>query len=137
LVSFVLDNSVALSWCFEDERTEETAALLQRAADEGAVVPALWPLEAVNGLLIAQRRGRLDTIRRDRLIRFLQALPITIDHEGTQQVWTATAELAEQFRLSAYDAAYLEVADRRGLPLASLHGALRTAAATLGVPLLP
>jgi len=66
-VSFVLDNSVALTWCFEDERTPVTTALLERVGEVGALAPGLWPLEALNGLLIAERRGRLDSPQRRRL----------------------------------------------------------------------
>ena len=135
-MTFVVDNSVALTWCFEDERTAATAALLERVGDSGAVAPALWPLEALNGLLVAERRGRLDAARRHRLARFLQMLPIAIDDETTTQAWTTIASLAERFGLSAYDATYLELADRLGVPLASLDRRLRGAANRLGLTLL-
>lgn len=135
-MSFVLDNSVALTWCFEDERTSATAALLERVAEAGALAPGLWPLEAMNGLLVAQRRGRLDASRRHRLAGFLRALPISLDDETANQAWTATTSLAERFALSAYDAAYLELAQRHGLPLASLDQDLRAAAAALGLTVL-
>jgi predicted nucleic acid-binding protein len=135
-VSFVVDNSVALTWCFEDERTPATAALLEQVAELGAQAPMLWPLEALNGLLVAERRGRLDASRRQRLAGFLRALPITLDIDTASQAWTETARLAERFGLSAYDAAYLELAQRRDLPLASLDRALRAAAAVLGLTVL-
>jgi predicted nucleic acid-binding protein len=135
-VSFVLDNSVALTWCFEDERTPATAALLEQVGELGAQAPMLWPLEALNGLLVAERRGRLDASRRRRLACFLRALPITLDIDTASQAWTETARLAERFSLSAYDAAYLELAQRRDLPLASLDRALRAAATVLGLTVL-
>jgi predicted nucleic acid-binding protein len=135
-VSFVLDNSVALTWCFEDERTTATIALLERVAESGALAPGLWPLEAMNGLLVAERRGRLDPGRRHRLAGFLRALPISLDDETASQAWSATIGLAERFALSAYDAAYLELAERHRLPLASLDGDLRAAATALGLPVL-
>jgi predicted nucleic acid-binding protein len=135
-VSFVLDNSVALTWCFEDERTPATAALLEQVGELGAQAPMLWPLEALNGLLVAERRGRLDASRRQRLAGFLRALPITLDVDSASQTWTETARLAERFGLSAYDAAYLELAQRRDLPLASLDRALRAAATALGLSVL-
>ena len=135
-MSFVLDNSVALAWCFEDERTAATAALLHRVAETGVSTPMLWPLEALNGLLVAERHGRLDASRRHRLAGFLQALPITIDDETAGQAWTATAHLAERFGLSAYDAVYLELAVRNQLPLASLDRELRVAGRALGISLL-
>jgi hypothetical protein len=95
-VSFVLDNSVALTWCFEDERTPATTALLEQVGESGALAPGLWPLEALNGLLVAERRGRLDTSRRQRLAGFLRALPVSLDDETASQAWTATMGLAER-----------------------------------------
>lgn len=135
-MSFVLDNSIALSWCFEDEHTPATLALLDRVTQEGALAPWLWPLEATNGLLMAERWGRTDAERRRRLIGFLHDLPVTLDADGVSHVWTATIRLAERFRLTVYDAVYLELAERRELPLATLDHDLRGAAARLGVPLL-
>ncbi len=135
-MSFVLDNSVALTWCFEDERTPATTALLEQLGESGAVAPALWPLEALNGLLVAERRGRLDADKRRALAGFLRALPIKIDDEMAGQAWTITADFAERFRLSSYDAAYLELAQRHDLPLASLDRDLRAAAVALGLTIL-
>ena len=135
-MSFVVDNSVALTWCFEDERTPATAALLAQLSELGGLPPMLWPLEAVNGLLVAERRGRLEASQRRRLAGFLHALPITLDADTASQAWTATARLAERFGLSAYDAAYLELAQRHQLPLASLDRDLRSAATALGVTVL-
>src|SRR6202163_820898 len=94
--------------------------LLDRVAETGAFVPSLWPLEALNGLLMAERRRRVDARRRQRLAGSLRALPVTLDIETADQAWTATARLAERHRLSVYDAAYLELAQRRKLPLATL-----------------
>jgi predicted nucleic acid-binding protein len=135
-VSFVLDNSVALTWCFEDERTPATTALLVQIGESGALAPGLWPLEALNGLLVAERRGRLDSSRRHRLIGFLHALPIKLDDETANLAWTETLRLAGQFGLSTYDAAYLELAQRHRLPLASLDQDLRAAATALGLDVL-
>lgn len=135
-MSFVLDNSVALTWCFEDERSPATMALLEQIGELGAVAPMLWPLEALNGLLVAERRGGLDAAQRHTLTGFLSALPIKLDDETASQAWTATADLAERFNLSSYDAAYLELAQRRNLPLASLDRDLRAAATALGLVVL-
>ena len=135
-MSFVLDNSVALAWCFQDEQTPAVLALLDRVTETGAAAPALWPLEATNGLLVAERRGRLNPNQRERLIGFLHALPIELDGETAIRAWGATSRLAERFRLSVYDAAYLELARRLELPLASLDQNLRTAAVALDVPVL-
>ena len=136
-MSFVLDTSVALAWCFEDEQTPAIMALLDRATDEGAVVPQLWPVEALNGLLTAERRGRIAAATRQRLAGFLQDLPIALDDEMTTRIWTAVASLAARHRLTAYDAVYLELALRLRLPLATGDKALAAAAAEAEVALLP
>ena len=135
-MSFVLDNSVALAWCFEDEQTDALMALLDRVTETGAVVPQLWPVEALNGLLTAERRGRIDGATRRRLAGFLRELPISIDSETAAHVWQATAQLAESHRLTAYDAAYLELAVRLGLPLATTDKPLIAAARSAEVALL-
>ncbi len=135
-MSFVVDSSVALAWCFEDEQTRPVMDLLDRVAESGAIAPSLWPLEALNGLLMAERRRRLDAKRRQRLAGFLRGLPITLDAETADQAWTATARLAERHRLTLYDAAYLELAQRRKLPLATLDGDLIKAGKALGMTLL-
>jgi predicted nucleic acid-binding protein len=112
-------------------------ALLERVAEDGAFAPQLWPLEVVNGLLIAQRRGRIDAAKRRHLAGVLRALPISIDEETGVQVWSATQTLADSHRLSIYDAAYLELALRLGIPLATGDRALAAATRALGAPLLP
>jgi predicted nucleic acid-binding protein len=135
-VSFVLDNSVALAWCFEDEQTPDVMALLDRLTQTGARAPLLWPIEAQNGLLMAERRRRLDRPTRHRLVAFLHDLPIQIDEATIEQVWDVTADLAERFSLSMYDATYLELAQRRRLPLATLDRGLGKAAQALDIPTL-
>jgi predicted nucleic acid-binding protein len=135
-LSFVVDSPVALAWCFEDEHTRPIMDLLDRVAETGAIAPSLWPLEALNGLLMAERRRRLDTKRRQRLAGFLRGLPIVSDAETADEAWTATARLAERSRLTLYDAAYLELAQRRKLPLATLDQDLIRAGKSLGMSLL-
>ena len=135
-MSFVLDSSVALAWCFRDEQTPAVMELLDRVVAEGAVAPLLWPRETINGLYMAHRRRRIDSVERNKLVGFLRDLPIRMDEETAGQTWTATAELADHFRLTIYDATYLELARRRGLPLGSLDGALRQAATHLGLATL-
>lgn len=132
----MVDSSVSLSWCFEDERTSATQALLERVGETGALAPQHWPIESLNGLMMAERRGRLDTARRRGLADFLRDLPITLDVETTSQVWDTTQRLAERFRLTLYDAVYLELAQRRRLPLATLDQDLRRAGAAVGMTLL-
>lgn len=135
-MSFVLDSSVSLAWCFEDERTDATDALLERVVDSGAVAPSLWPLEVLNALAMAERRSRIDAERRQRLAGFLRDLPVAIDVETASPAWAVTSPLAARHRLTLYDAAYLELALRLGLPLATLDQELRCAGAALGITLL-
>jgi predicted nucleic acid-binding protein len=135
-MSFVVDSSIALAWCFEDEATEAADALLVRLTAGGAYAPSLWPLEVLNVLVMAQRRGRLTAEARQARLTLLQALPIILDTETSVQAWTITNLLAERHGLTLYDATYLELAQRLNLPLATLDADLRTAANALGVPLL-
>lgn len=135
-MSFVLDNSVALAWCFEDEQTPAIMGVLDRLVETGAIVPALWPVEALNGLLTAERRGRITADTRERLAGFLQELPIAIDPEMAGRAWSSVAQLSLQHRLTAYDAAYLELATRLRLPLATSDKPLIAAARGAGVALL-
>ena len=135
-MSLVLAGSVALTWSFEDEHTPAALAILDQITEAGAVAPAIWPLEVLNGLTMAERRGRLDIMRRHQLAGFLRDLPVNLDQETADQAWTATMRLSERHRLTLYDAAYLELAQRLQLPLATLDQELRAAANALGIPLL-
>jgi predicted nucleic acid-binding protein len=134
---FVLDCSVAVAWCIEDEATPATDALLQRVRDQGASVPGLWPLELANVLLQAIRRGRLKVAEATSRLEILRELPIRVDDETASRAWRETLSLARTEGLTIHDAAYLELALRRGRPLATLDKDLRQAAARNGVGLLP
>jgi predicted nucleic acid-binding protein len=135
-VTFVVDSSVALCWCFDDEHSEATDRLLRQVAERGAVVPSLWPLEVLNGLAMGERRGRLDAAQRKTISALLRDLPIRVDDATAEHAWGATAAIAARHRLTLYDAAYLELAQRLALPLATLDQALRSAAGAIGVGLL-
>jgi predicted nucleic acid-binding protein len=135
-VSLVIDSSMTLAWYFEDEKTESSLAVLKRVADAGAIVPALWRLEVLSGLQVAVRRGRIDSAYRDASLADLQSLVIAIDPATNRQAWSATLRLCERFGLTPYDAAYLELAQRRQLPLATLDAALVRAARADNVPLI-
>jgi predicted nucleic acid-binding protein len=135
-VSVVLDSSVTLAWCFADERTTAVDGVLTHVAESGAVVPSLWRLEVANALQMAVRRKRIDTRFRDDSLADLRALAIDIDTDTDQQAWTATLRLADRFQLTLYDAAYIELAQRLSLPLATLDQEMRVAADSLGVILL-
>ena len=136
-MSFVLDRSVTLSWCFEDERLEATDALLKQVVESGAEAPSLWPLEILNALSMAERRRRINADRRQRLCGFLHDLPVNIDVETASRAWAATSQLAARFKFTLYDAAYLELAQRLNLPLATLDKELRVAGRALGIALQP
>lgn len=135
-MSFVLDRSVTLAWCFDDARTDAADALLEQVVESGAEAPSLWPLETLNALAMAERRGRIQPDQRHRLAGFLHDLPVHIDAETASQAWTATSRLAARHRLTIYAAAYLELARRLSLPLATLDTELRAAAGALGIRLL-
>jgi predicted nucleic acid-binding protein len=135
-VSVVIDASIMLSWYFEDERTPASNAVPDQVTAAGAVVPSLWKLETANGLQIAIRRQRIDAAFRDLALFHLARLPITIDPETDLHAWITTLQLADHFQLTTYDAAYLELAQRRMLPLATLDAQLRRAAEALGLTLL-
>ncbi len=130
-MSLVLDASLTLSWYFADERSEESDRVLDRVAEEGAFVPGLWRLEVANALQVAVRRKRCDLAFRDKALAELRNLPITVDTETDHAAWSATLHLADRFGLTLYDAAYLELARRRHLPIATRDSALRAAASHL------
>lgn len=135
-MSLVIDSSMTLSWYFEDERTAGRIAVLNQVADAGAVVPALWRLEVLSGFQVAVRRGRITLEYRDASIADLRALSIAIDPGTNRQAWSGTLHLCDRFGLTPYDAAYLELASRRRLPLATLDGELARAARAQNVPLV-
>ena len=135
-MSFVVDSSAALAWVYSEETTEAIFEVLASLTDRRAWVPALWRLEVANVLEMNVRRGRHDAAFRDAALADLAVLPISIDAETDRQAWGATVRLAARHRLTVYDAAYLELAQRRGLPLATLDKELRDAATAEGVILL-
>lgn len=135
-MTFVLDSSLTIAWFVPDERSTPTQALLERAGEDGAVVPDFWRMEIGNALILATRRKRLTASQRADALRHLTSLPIDVDSETSLHAWDATLQLAERFRLTLYDACYLELAQRRKLPLATLNKELRAAGRALGVPLL-
>jgi len=136
-LSLVIDSSITLAWLFDDERTPQADAVMRQVAKAGAVVPSLWRLEVANGLQSAVRRKRIDAAFRDASIADLRSLPIAVDTETDRNAWGTTLTLAERCRLTLYDAAYLELAQRLRLPLASLDKELRAAGRALGVTLRP
>lgn len=134
--SFVLDASVTLAWCFEDESDAGAVKVLERLERETAAVPALWFLEVSNALLSAERRGRLTPMESTHFLELLRQLPIQVEEVSPSRVWGEILSLARAQHLSSYDACYLDLAMRLGLPLATLDEGLCQAAERCGVEIL-
>jgi predicted nucleic acid-binding protein len=134
-MSLVLDGSVTLAWCMEDERTPALIRLLRQVTEQGAMVPAIWRFELANGLRTGVKRGRIGASERDGHLADFAGMNIVTDSETDRYAWTTTQRLAERFDLTPYDASYLELAQRLSLPLATLDKALRAAAIGAGVDL--
>jgi predicted nucleic acid-binding protein len=133
--SLIVDCSMAMAWYFKDKATPYTNSVLASLATERAVVPVQWPLEVANVLLMAERRRRSNQTRAAKWLRYLSALPIAIDQETPFRSFDPIINLARSQKLTAYDASYLELAVRRGLPLATLDRDLKKAAQVVGVSL--
>lgn len=134
--TLVLDASVALAWCFDDETTDATREVLRQLGNNRAIGPSLLPLEIANVLALAERRKRISASRVAEFVGLIDTLAIEIDGPTSTRVLHDVLNLARGEELTAYDACYLELAMRLGLPLASKDVALRQAATRLGVPLL-
>jgi predicted nucleic acid-binding protein len=134
--AFVADASVAIGWVHPAQATGQTDAMLNELA-EGATleVPALWPLEVANALLVLVRRRKLNEDDRQTALSWLRGLRLRIDHDAASLALSRLSELAAVHQLSVYDAAYLELAQRRGLALGCKDGPLRKAAKQAAVDL--
>ena len=134
---FVLDCSVTVAWLFADEASPRTDALLQRLTEGAAVVPNLWHLEVGNVLAMSERRGRINSSQNASCLELLGRLPIEVDAETGRRALREVLSLARAEKLTTYDAAYLELAMRRNMPLATRDRALRRASRRVGVTTLP
>jgi len=130
---FVIDASVTLAWCFDDESSPAADAVLDRLEREDALAPAHWPPEVANALRTAERRGRLDPTDLGRLRGLLSGLPVEIAPVELSTALWSVLEVARAHELTACHAAYLDLALVRGLPLATVDGRLRAACADAGV----
>ncbi len=130
---FVLDASVVMGWCFEDEANLYANGVLESFARATALAPVIWPLEVGNALVVAERRGRIPAAETAHFLNLLRQLPIVVEGETTSRIFGEILALAREHQLSTYDASYLDLAMRSGLPLATQHAALREAAACCGV----
>ncbi len=136
--AFVLDASTAISWCFEEAQTPYSISVLDRIAEgEEVHVPSVWPLEVTNALVKAFRRR---DISREEVFEYahqLSSLPIIVESESPSRVFGDVLRLAERYQLTTYDASYLELAHRRGLPIATADTNLAQAAGAVQVHLVP
>jgi len=132
-VRFVVDTSVVMSWCFEDEGYGYAETVLESLESAEAIAPAIWPLEVGNVLLVAERKKRLGQAASVRFLSLLGALPITVEQEPSERMLKEILSLARTLGLSTYDASYLDLAMRLDLPLATLDAALANAAKKSGV----
>ena len=123
-----------MAWCFEDEASKGTEAVLDRLREDQAVVPTIWPLEVANVMLVAERRGRISEAQASRFLVLLTSLPISVDESPTDL--PALIAVGRRHGLSSYDASYLLLAERLGAPLATLGQPLAKAARKAGVQLL-
>ena len=133
---FVLDASMTLSWAFEGESTALSAVVLKSLETAYAIAPALWAFEVANALSIAERRGRMNVLAQATFLERLRLLPVAIEHRPATWLAQQILPLARAYHMSAYDAAYLELSIREGLPLATLDDGLRRAASDAGVALV-
>lgn len=133
-MAVVVDTSVTMAWCFEDEATPATDAALDRVAAEGGVVPVLWASEVANVLLVAERRRRISEAQGRQLLDLLRQLPIEVDPAPVDV--SGLVDVGRRHGLSAYDAGYLLLAERTGAPLATLDADLARACRAAGVGLV-
>ena len=132
---FVIDNSIVMAWCFDDEGDDYADAVLKSLRVGEALAPAVWPLEAGNVLIVAERKQRINRAASIHFLELLGALPIRVEQEAPERMLKEVVAFAREHKLSTYDASYLDLAMRRGLPLATKDAALSQAARRCGVPL--
>ena len=132
---FVVDNSIVMSWCFEDEGYSYSEAVLESLEAGEAFVPAIWPLEVGNVLLVAERKRRLSQASVVRFLELLGGLPIVVEQETPERMFKEIVSLAREHRLSTYDASYLDLAMRLDLPLSTQDTSLVKAAKKCKVPI--
>jgi predicted nucleic acid-binding protein len=125
-----------MAWCFEDEADRYADSVLDLLIDSEALVPSVWPLEVANVLLVAERKKRLTEAASLQFVQMLRELPITIDPESSDRALGEVLFVGRQQGLSSYDAAYLELAMRQGISLATRDEKLRKAAQKCAVRLI-
>jgi predicted nucleic acid-binding protein len=132
-LTFVLDTSVSMAWCFTEELDEYAQAVLDALGNDQALVPQLWPLETANVLVLSERKRRLTEKESQRYLSFLSALPIIVDIHTSDRATASILSAARQSGLTAYDAAYLELALREAIPIATRDKAVLNACKKAGI----
>lgn len=130
---FVLDCSVTMAWCFEDESNAMSDKILASLKESKAMVPSIWPLEVINVLRVGERKKRLSASQSNTFINLLRGLPIEVDMNPIDLPNQSILEISREYSISAYDAAYLELALRKNLPLVSFDKILCEAAKNAGI----
>ncbi len=133
---FVIDNSVVMTWCFKDETSQYADVILDILEVSAGIVTSIWPLEVCNVLLVAERKNRIGEAGSARFIALLSELPIRVEQESPERMIKDIFALARKHKLSSYDASYLDLAMRKGLPIATLDKNLLAAAKRSKVPIL-
>ncbi len=136
MTAFVLDNSVTMRWCFQNATNAYAETVLQTLATGEAIVPILWRYEVSAVLAKAQKNGIITAAKVDAFLKVLECFNITVEQEGVDRILTDVHRLAVTYRLTSYDAAYLELTIRRKLPLASLDAELIKACKSAGAVVL-
>ena len=134
-MDFVIDNSIVMSWCFADEKSLYADSVLDRLSELTAVTPSIWPLELGNVLLVAERRKRMSETDSARFLALINDLPIITEQETPERMLKEVLALARKSSLSTYNASYLDLAMRTGLPIATLDKALKKAAHKIQLPI--
>lgn len=132
---FVIDCSITMAWCFEDESNDYTDTILEKLKEATAIVPTIWPLEVANVLLLSKKNKRITEVQSASFVDALSALPIVVDPSTTSRAMHSIFALARQSDLTVYDAAYLELAIRERIPLFTLDKGLIKAAKKWNTPL--
>ena len=135
MADFVIDNSVVMAWCFDDEDSTYCDDVLESLVSVEAIAPAIWPLEIGNVLVVAERRKRLSKSAGIRFLALINDLPIIVIQESPERMTREILSLARERHISTYDASYLDLAMRKGLPIATQDSGLKKAARACEVPI--
>jgi predicted nucleic acid-binding protein len=137
LSRIVIDASVALAWCFDDEASDHAEKVLAALRNTTALVPTIWAIEIANGILVGERRRRINSDQVAEFLELVNALSIVEEGRPIEYHFNHILLLARKHQLSSYDACYIDLALRHGLSLATQDAQLKRVAETLDVPLFP